>query len=46
MYTGFLWGNLRERPRRGWDDNVKIDLREERCGGMDWIKLAEDRDGW
>ena len=23
-----------------------MDLKEEGCGGMDWIKLAQDRDGW
>ena len=46
MYTGFLWGNLGERPRRGWEDNIKMDIREVGCGGMDWMKLIEDRDGW
>jgi len=28
------------RPRRGWEDNIKIDLKEVGCGGMDWIELA------
>jgi len=28
------------RPRRRWEDNVKMDLQEVGCGGMDWIKLA------
>jgi hypothetical protein len=32
------------RPRRRWDDNIKMDLREKRWGGMDWIHLAQDRD--
>jgi hypothetical protein len=27
-------------------DNIKMDLREIRCGGMDWIDLSEDRDKW
>ena len=31
------------RPRRGWDDNIKIDLQEVGCGGMDWIELPQDR---
>ena len=31
------------RPRRRWDDNIKIDLLEVGCGGMDWIELAQDR---
>ena len=34
------------RPRRGWEDNIKIDLQEVGCGGMDWIELAQDRDSW
>jgi hypothetical protein len=34
------------RPRRRWEDNIKMDLREVGCGGMDWINLAEDRDRW
>jgi hypothetical protein len=33
-----------ERPRRRWEDNIKMDLQEVECGGMDWIKLAQDRD--
>jgi len=32
------------RPRRRWEDNIKRDLQEVGCGGMDWIKLAQDRD--
>jgi hypothetical protein len=32
------------RPRRRWEDNIKMDLREMRCGGMDWIELAKDRE--
>ena len=34
------------RPRRGWEDNIKMDFREVGCGGMDWIELAQDRDTW
>jgi len=34
------------RPRRRWDDNIKSDLQEVGCGGMDWIELAQDRDKW
>ena len=33
-------------PRRRWEDNIKIDLQEVACGGMDWIDLAEDKDRW
>jgi len=34
------------RPRRRWKDNIKMDLQEVGCGGMDWIELAQDRDRW
>jgi hypothetical protein len=32
------------RPRCRWEDNIKMDLKEVRCGGMNWINLAENRD--
>jgi hypothetical protein len=35
-----------EIPRRRWERNIKMDLRKEGCGDMDWIELAEDRDRW
>jgi hypothetical protein len=31
------------RPRRRWEDNIKMDLQEVGCGGMDWIELAQGR---
>jgi CRISPR/Cas system-associated protein Cas7 (RAMP superfamily) len=34
------------RPRRRWESNIKMDLQDVGCGGMDWIGLAEDRDRW
>ena len=34
------------RPRRRWEDNIKVDLQEVGCGGMDWIELAQDRGRW
>ena len=34
------------RPRRIWEDNIKMDLQEVGCGGMGWIDLAQDRDSW
>jgi hypothetical protein len=29
-----------------WEDNIKMDLQEVRCRGMDWIELAKDRGRW
>jgi len=34
------------RPWHRWEDNIKMDLQEVGCGGMDWIELAQDRDRW
>jgi hypothetical protein len=34
------------RPRRRWEDNIRMDLQEVRLGVMDWIDLAQDRDRW
>ena len=34
------------RPRRKWEDNIKMDLQEVGCGGMEWIELAQDKDKW
>ena len=34
------------RPRRRWEDNIKTDLQEVGCGGIDWIEVAQDRDRW
>jgi hypothetical protein len=34
------------RPRRIWEDSIKMDPQEVECGGMDWIELAQDRYRW
>ena len=34
------------RPRRRWEDNIKMDLQKAGCRGMDWIELGQDRDRW
>jgi len=34
------------RPRRRWEDNIKMDLQEVKCGDMDWIEPAQERDRW
>jgi hypothetical protein len=34
------------RPRRRWEDGIRMDLREIGLGGVNWIRLAQDRDRW
>jgi hypothetical protein len=34
------------RPRRGWEDNIRMDLREIGIDGANWIRLAQDRFQW
>jgi hypothetical protein len=34
------------RPKRRWEDNIKMNLREIGSGDVDWIHLAQDRDMW
>jgi hypothetical protein len=34
------------RPRRRWEDGIRMNLREIGLGGVDWIQLAQDRDRW
>jgi hypothetical protein len=51
IFTWFLVGkpegkNSLVRPRRRWEDNIKMDLQEEGCGGIEWIEMAQDRDRW
>jgi len=35
-----------EKPKRRWEDNIKMYLQEVECGGMDWIDVVQDRDRW
>jgi hypothetical protein len=37
---------LLARPKRTWEDNIKMDLQAVGCGSMDWVELAKDRDRW
>ena len=47
VLVGKLEGNRPlGRPRRGWEDNIKMDLQEVGCEGMDRIDLAQDGDRW
>jgi hypothetical protein len=34
------------RHRRRWEDNIKADLQDVGCAGIDWIEVAQDREGW
>jgi hypothetical protein len=37
------WKRPLGRTRRRWEDNIKMNLQEVGCGGMDWISMAQDR---
>ena len=41
-----LVGKPLGRPRRRWEDNIKMDFQEVGRGRGDWMELAQDRDGW
>jgi hypothetical protein len=47
VYRVLVGKSERKRPlgrlKRRWEDNIKTDLQEVGCGGMEWIELAEDR---
>jgi hypothetical protein len=34
------------KPRRRWEDNIKMDLQEVEGSRVDWMELAQDRDRW
>ena len=50
VHTVLVWKpdgkRPRGRPKCRWEDNNKMDLKEVECGGMDWIRMAQDRDRW
>ena len=46
-FVGEIWGKETTwKTRLGWENNIKMDLQEVGCGGMDWIDLTQDRDRW
>jgi hypothetical protein len=50
VYKGYWWGYLRETDYLedpGVDeDNIKMNIQEAGCRGMNWIEMAQDRDRW
>ena len=50
IYRVLVWKPEGKRPlgipRRRWEGNIKMDLQEVGCVGMDWIELARGRDSW
>jgi len=50
VYRVLVWKTEGKRPLgrvwRKWEDNIKMDLQEVGCQGMDWIDLVQDRDRW
>jgi hypothetical protein len=50
VYRGLVRKPEGKRPlarlRRRWEENIKTDLQEVGCGGMDWIDLVQDRERW
>jgi hypothetical protein len=44
MHTGFWWENMKERPRRGWVDSLKMYITGIGWDGVDSINLAQVRD--
>jgi hypothetical protein len=46
MSCSLLFFSAGKFIRRGWEDNIKMDLREIGWGGMDWIDMAQHGDQW
>jgi hypothetical protein len=46
VFTGFWLGDPKGRPKRRWEDNIKMDLTEIGIDGANWIRLARARVQW
>jgi hypothetical protein len=46
MHRTFCSENPKWRPKRRWEDNIRMDLRETGWEGVDWVRLAQNRDQW
>ena len=46
VYIKSFWVVSRGCNRRKWEDNIKMDLQEVGCRGMDWIELAQAKERW
>jgi hypothetical protein len=42
----YNWSIIHSVHKKEWEDNINMDLQEVRCGGVDWIELARDRERW
>ena len=46
VYKALVWEHAGKGPLGRWENNIKMDLEDVGCGGVDWVKLAQDRDRW
>ena len=45
-YRVLVWEHKGKGPLGRWENNIKMDLDQAGCGGVDWVELAQDRDRW
>jgi len=46
VYRVLVWEHEGKGPLGRWENNITMDLEDVGCGGVDWVKLAQDRDRW